>query len=274
MIIHDRFPDTIEVDGAHFSITPHEYPHRRTSTIRVGTRSFRSMGPTGTNEWETSHRQGQYYQEYRTAIFPHAIIRVHGAIDVHVYGATERALRLLDNTFPLVPPDHLRLVIAEKTAGFRVGSTAGLGRAASYMGGANPTHDNRATAYDERRSIQITFGSLWEHDRRNINPTTFHEIGHVLTHGNNGLRIRGIDQERSDQLSRLEVSRNKPERRSLEGLCNAYMYFICYGSRDQTVHSYGKGHGIQGDRRTRNALRQCRAFTRLDAEWQRQFSER
>lgn len=274
MIIHDRVPNTIEVDGAHFSITPHEYPYRRRSTIRVGTRSFRSQGPTGMNEWEISERAGQYYQEYRTAIFPHAIIRVHGDIDVHVYGASERALQLLDNTFPLVPPDHLRLVIEEKTAGFRIVSRAGWRGSASYMGGLNPSIDDPATAYDERLSIQITFGSLWEHDDRNMNPTTFHEIGHVMTHGNNGLSIRQVDPERSDQLSRLVVSRNRPVTRSLEGLCNAYMYFLCYGSPDQAVHRHGNGHGIQGDRRTRNALRQCPAFTRLDTEWQERFNER
>jgi hypothetical protein len=228
MIIHDRVPNTIEVDGARFTITPHEYPYRRTSVIRVGTRSFRSRGPNGTNEWERSERAGQWYQEFNQALYPHAIIRVHGDIDVHVYGATQRALEILNNTFPLVPPDHLRLVVEEKTAGFRIVSRAGWRGSASYMGGLNPARDDPATAYDERLSIQITFGSLWEHDSKNMNPTTFHEIGHVMTR--HGLRIREVNPERSEALSRLNVSRNRPESRSLEGLCNAYMYFICYGS--------------------------------------------
>jgi len=272
MIIHDYTPPTITTDGAHFSIIPHEYPYRRSSIIRVGSRSFRTPGPVDdADAWQRARRAGQFFQECATGVYPHAIIRVRGSIDIHVYRATERDLGLLNHTFPLVPPDHLQRVVEEKSAGFRIVNTAGRGGSASYMGGLNPAFDDRNTAYDERQSIQITYGALWENRRLNMCPTVLHEIGHVMTHGNNGLNISAVDPERFRELGGVRVSRNVGR---LEALCNAYMYFLCYGSTETAVHHYGRGASIQKDQRTRNALRECPAFTRLDETWRNRFNER
>ncbi len=205
-------------------------------------------------------------------------------MEVDVYRATDDDLALLDHTFPLVPPDHLQRVIDEKIAGFRIVSSAGCGGSASLLGGLNPARDDPDTAYDETRSIQITYGALWRFRRLDICPTVLHEIGHVMTHGSNGLNIRSVDFERSDELGRLLVSRNNPGARSLEGLCNAYMYFLCYASEERAIHHFGahspasnhsgQNTAIQGDQRTRDALRQCPAFRGLDETWKNHFRER
>lgn len=273
MIIYDRIPPRIEAEGTHFSIIPYEFPATRRTTIRVGTRSFRQPGPAGdASQWERAQRSGQYYQEINANIIPHATIRVHNDINVHCYNGTRQHYQLLDSTFELVPPDHLRCVVAEKTEGFRLVNIAGRGASGSYMGGLNPGVDYRSTDYDERRAILITYGALWENRQLGICPTVLHEIGHVMTHGGNGLGIASIDPDRHEQLSELRVSRNSGP---LEALCNVYMYFLCYGSGDPEVQRYGsRPANIQKDQRTREALRRCPAFRRLNDEWLQRLAER
>jgi len=271
MIIHDRAGPDITTDGAQFAITPREFPYRRRATIRVGSRSFRAQGPAGSSTWERSRRRGQFYQEYTASIFPHAKIRVHDNVEVDVYQATELDLELLDTTFPLVPADHLLRVISAKPEGFRVVSAAGRGGSASYMGGLNPAFDDASTQYNETRCIQITYGALWENRHLGICPSIIHEIGHVMTHGGNGLNIARVDPERFAELGGVRVSRNAGR---LEALCNAYMYFLCYGSSVSAVRRYGTSASIQKDARTRDALRACPAFTRLDDSWQARLAER
>lgn len=273
MIIYDRVPPRIEMDGSHFAIIPYEYPATRRRTIRVGSRSFREAGPAGVDgHWERAERSGQYYQEFRAPIIDHAVIRVHGDIDVHCYNGSREHYALLDTTFALVPPDHLRQVVAEKTAGFRLVNAAGQGASASYMGGLNPAFNYRSTDYDDRLAILITYGALWQNRSLGICPTALHEIGHVMTHRGNGLSIAGTDAQRHTELSEVRVSRNPG---ALEALCNAYMYLLCYGSSNSGIHNYGsRPVSIQKDRRTRDALRACPAFSELDEEWQQRFAER
>ena len=241
-------------------------------SIRVGSRS-RQPGPDGTRRhWHSAPRHVQFYQEHGAQIIDHVIIRVHGDINIHCYSGTEQHFSMLDNSFALVPPDHLRRVVAEKTAGFHLVNTAGIGASASYMGGLNPAHDYRSTRYDDRQAILITYGALWENRELNICPTVFHEIGHVMTHRGNGLDIASVDPQRHGELGGVRVSRN-PGR--LEALCNAYMYLICYSSGVDAIHHYGsRPVSIQKDQRTRDALRGCPAFQRLDTQWQQRYIER
>ena len=235
MIIYDYVPPRIEADGTHFAIIPYESPATRRTTIRVGSRSFRQAGPAGVDSrWERAERAGQFYQEFRAPIIDHAVIRVHDDIDVHCYSGTREHYTLLDNTLSMVPPDHLRRVVAEKTAGFHLVNAAGQGASASYMGGLNPAHDYRSTDYDDRLAILITYGALWENHSLGICPTVLHEIGHVMTHRGNGLSIAGTDEQRHAELTQVRVSRN-PGR--LEALCNAYMYLLCYASTDSNIHN-------------------------------------
>ena len=55
--------------------------------------------------------------------------------EIPCHRATRDQLHLLDNTFQLVPPSHLRLVNRRKPEGFLMSSTAGRGATISYMGG-------------------------------------------------------------------------------------------------------------------------------------------
>lgn len=170
-------------------------------------------------------------------------------------------LLLLDATFALVPPDHLQHVVEDRPAGLHMVSQAGRGCSASYMGGLNPM-------YDPTR-ILITYGALWENRALGICPTVFHEIGHVMT--SHGLSYAHFESARAAALRSAEVSRNDG---AAEALCNAYMYFLCYGSDSADIRGYGSGSSIRRDRVTRAGLRACAAFDQLPAEWQRRYVER
>jgi hypothetical protein len=251
--------------------------------IRVGTRSLRDRrtgrrrpGPLGTGEWETFRRRGrspEYYQEIRVPIIENARIIVHSGIEIPCHRATAEQLRILDATFQLVPPRHLELVNQRKPQGFLMSNTTGRGNSVSYMGGLNPGVDYSSTPmYDETRLILITYGALWENRHLGICPTVLHEIGHVMTHRGE-ISYRFFPPARRRALEGTAVSRNPG---ALEALCNAYMFFLCYGSSDPAIHNFGSNPpNAQKDRITRDALRRCPAFSSLlDSEWRRRYEER
>lgn len=230
-------------------------------------------GPTGNAEWEQqavgSHTR--FYQETLVELNLTANIRVNGH-QIRVCSATMEELQLYDATLALVPPSHLALLLERKPEGFITASTTGRGSSLSYTGGLNARVDYPETLlFDESRGIIITHGALWNNRALGICPTILHEIGHVMTHRGE-ISYRPFPPDRERALAGTRASRN-PGR--LEALCNAYMYFLCYGSEDRAIRDYGSGTGIQNDSVTREALRETRAFSSmLDADWSARFAER
>lgn len=242
-----------------------------TETVRVGSTDPHAVGPAGARWTPVSlaRRRGdpviQYYQELEIEIVPHAIIRVGNAhsVDLHVRNATHEELNLFNNTFCnrcLVPMDHLRRVLQIRPDGIHVENTTGApGDSLSYMGGVN-----------QRRRIVITRGSLLDRADRDISTTVLHEIGHVMTHpGDMYLNVSEADLQDVGE----GTSRNEGE---LEGLCNAYMYLLCYGSDHTPIRGWGERNSTPT---ARNILRQCSAFTRLSSDdivedWTARLAER
>lgn len=241
------------------------------ATARIGSTSPHATGPAGTRWTAVSlarERRApvvQYYQELEIEIVPHAIIRVGNAhsVDLHVRNATPAELELFNNTFcirRLVPMDHLRRVVQIRPDGIHVANTTGApNHSLSYMGGVN-----------QARRIVITRGALLDRADRDISTTVLHEIGHVMTHpGDMYLNISEADRSRVGE----GTSRNEGE---LEGLCNAYMYLLCYGSEHPPIRGWGERNSTPT---ARNILRQCTAFTRLTSDdivedWTARLAER
>lgn len=276
MIVHDceERPPTAEE-----FLAPDYDPARRyeqcgataPETVRVGSTSPHAEGPAGTDWTRVSlprERRGpviQYYQELEVEIVPHAIIRVGNAhsIDLHVRNATEDELTLFNNTFctrRLVPIAHLQRVVQIRPNGIHVENTTGAaGHSLSYMGGVN-----------QSQRIVITRGSLLDRGDRDINTTVLHEIGHVMTHPRGiYLNVSAADRARVGE----GTSRNEGE---LEGLCNAYMYFLCYGSDHHPIRRWGERNSTPT---ARNILRGTSAFTSLSSDdlvrnWTARLAER
>ena len=241
------------------------------TTVRVGSTSPHAEGPAGTR-WTTvslarENRRPvvQYFQELQIEIVPHAIIRVGSShsVDLHVRNATHEELNLFNNTFcirRLVPMDHLRRVVQIRRDGIHVENTTGApGHSLSYLGGVN-----------QRHRIVITRGSLLDRGDRDISTTVLHEIGHVMTHpGDCYLNVSEADLQSVGE----GTSRNEGE---LEGLCNAYMYLLCYGSDHPPIRGWGQRNSTPT---ARNILRRCSAFTRLSSDdivedWTARLAER
>ena len=241
--------------------------------VARGARTPTYAGPSGSMDWEqqtvgTRHR---FYQETVADLVLTAHIRANGH-RIRVCSATMEELQLYDATLALVPPSHLALLLERKPEGFMTSSTTGRGSSLSYTGGLNARVDNPDTLlFDESRGITITHGALWNNRALGICPTILHEIGHVMTHRGE-ISYRSFPPDRASALAGTRASRN-PGR--LEALCNAYMYFLCYGAENGDIRSYGTGTGIQNDRVTREALRETRAFSSmLDGDWTARFEER
>lgn len=252
----------------------------RIAEVRVGARTARAPGPFGASPFTTTTitRNGEevelHFQTGMEKLIEHARILVPGDIVIPCHRATWWQLNVLDATFALVPPEHLRLVNERKPQGFLISDTTGRGSSLSYMGGLNARFDYPSTPdYDERQLILITHGALWENRDLGICPTVLHEIGHVMTHRGE-LSYGPFPEARAQELRGTRVSRNPG---AMEALCNAYMYFLCYAATDPAVRNYGtRQSDIQRDRVTRAALRGCTAFVPplLDAAWQTKFAER
>ena len=244
------------------------------TTIHVGSRRAHAPGPLGGDDWEAVDigSRREYVSETLAEVVPDAHIVMHGDIEVPCHGATQDELEVLDRTLALVPPGHLRLFLSRRPGGLQVRSTAGRGSRLSYLGGLNPVADYADTPdWDERQMVLITHGAFWQYRALPICPTVLHEIGHRMT-ARGEIGYAAFPAERARALRDTPVSRN-PGRE--EALCNAYMYFLCWAATDREVHDWADGGGIQSDRITRDALRQCRAFRAplLDDDWAARFAE-
>lgn len=259
-------------------------PGSTPTSVRVGAYDERTPGPNGTADWDSEmvrRRQNGdvrnvalHYQETEMDLIDTATIRVHGEIDIPCHHATMDQLTVMDATLALVPPGHLRLLGQRKPQGFLLSSTAGAGASRSYTGGLNAGVDYRSTPnLDERRLIMITYGAWWHHRHLGVCPTVLHEIGHVMTHRGE-INYGPFPEARQRKLAGSRVSRNSGD---LEALCNAYMYFLCYGATRREIRAFGaEPPSAQKDVVTREALRQCRAFRPplLDDDWRDRFEER
>jgi len=262
---------------------------RVSTVVRVGTYSPSSRGPLGTSTWESERvwrvsgpsdqrvreQITVHYQEMTTAIIPAATITANG-VTVPVYEADLVALQMMDVTLADVPPQHLELLNRRKPDGFLISSTAGRrGGSLSYTGGLNARVDNRATRdYNESRMITITHGAIWHHKEQmtDVCPTVFHEIGHVMTHRGE-INYGPFADDHAERLAGGTASRNPG---ALEALCNCYMYFLCYASRNAGAREFGTGSGDQNNAAARAALRRTPAFGRMlrGSVWTLRFTER
>ncbi|MBN1669507.1 MAG: hypothetical protein JXR37_00640 [Kiritimatiellae bacterium] len=273
----------VEMDGPRPIVMPVETQYTVPGTIRVSARQGRRVpGPIqevargewvswGTDErFRGNARARQWrYQELSVGICPHATIRVHGDIHVEIYDATNRELELLDPTLALVPPPHLRFLNREKPEGIHMVNFVGQRGGANFSGGLNAGYDLESTPYVESNAILITHTAAYQRSDLGVCPTVLHEIGHVMTHPGGGLAISGAVADEARQQS---VSTNEGE---LEGLCNAYMYFLCYGSEVRRVRAWGSNEAdVLSSRRMRAALRGCRAFAGLPEPWPTRLAER
>lgn len=250
-----------------------------TRTVRVGSDAARVPGPIGTSEWETmaivdrDERITLYYQDVEQELVPEAEIEVHGAIHIPVHEASRDQLRVLDASLHQVPLPHLRLLLERKPEGFLCRGSAGRAGSMRFTGGLNASADySDSPDHDERRLIIITYGAFWEYRHLRVCPTVLHEIGHVMTHRGE-ISYARFPEERALLMRGTRASRNPGAE---EALCNAYMYFLCYGSEYDEVRSFGSGHDNQNDAIARAGLRACRAFRRplCDEAWQARLGER
>ncbi|MFT4678817.1 MAG: hypothetical protein ACI84C_001900 [Flavobacteriales bacterium] len=191
---------------------------------------------------------------------------------IPIYQVNNTDLNIIDRTLNSIPPEHLEWFINHKPEGIIIAEEAGRGGRAKLTGGANPIFDEPTTRFfNEARGILITYGAIWRNRHLGIVPTIFHELGHTLTIRSR-ISYNYFPQSRSSVLRQTVVSRNPG---SMEALCNAYMFFICYGSTDEAIRAYGSGQGSQKDAATRQGLRGCPAFTSmLSGNWINRFVER
>jgi hypothetical protein len=189
-------------------------------------------------------------------------VGVEQRVTLSVHNATRAELQLLDNTFcrhRMVPMAHLRRIHEVRRNGIYVADYRGqAGRSERYTGGVN---------LPDR--IVLTRGSLWAYRQLHINLTILHEIGHVLTHPH---RQYVLNVSREDAESLAGTSENTGV---FEGVCDEYMYLLCYGSTDSAIRRTGR----QGTPRGRRLIRATRAIQNLTSDelcsdWQARLAER
>jgi len=250
---------------------------------RYKNKSRRIFGPNG-RKWEKVWRGGKAHrvQTYSSDLFDAKII-VHGR-ELKCHHATMEELKLADNTLPLVPPPHLDALIKKKTDGFYFADTAGKGKSISFTGGANAIKDYRETkGFDETKGVIITHGAFWHYNNMGITPTMLHEIGHVIV-GKRWLNSGKFTRSRKllNQYRRLRrapsPSKNGKGGKNIEVICNCYMFFLCYGApaSNQIVREFGEKGGASWEvhSRTREYLRNTKAFEILDDSWKKRYIER
>lgn len=194
-------------------------------------------------------------------------------VSIKIYQVQTEHQTLIKDTLDLVPPSHLSWFNKHKKEGIILANSAGRNSYKSYTGGLNASYDDASTPFfNEKNGIIITNGAIWEFFKYGIAPTILHEIGHVMTKQGK-ISYRHFSEKSKARLKGKRVSRNNG---SLEALCNAYMYFLCYASKNSKVRTFGtRPENIQKNASTRRALRKCPAFSKmLDATWVNRFHER
>lgn len=242
-------------------------PERTRVRVGVSPRArWRLPGPTGTTAWRPIQAGGrqQFIQEYDAEVYPLAMIEVgsQAPVTLTVHNATQSELELLNATFcshALVPMAHLRRMQQVRPAGIYVGDYRGrAGRSERYTGGVNLSD-----------RIVLTRGSLWATRDIGINATILHELGHVLTHNHPRYCL---DVSRDVARTLEGTSENEGD---FEGVCNQYMYLLCYGARNAAIHRWGCLGSVAG----RRIVRATRAIRNLSADeicpnWQHRLRER
>ncbi|SEK42881.1 hypothetical protein SAMN04487910_0505 [Aquimarina amphilecti] len=216
-------------------------------------------GPNPDGSWERDDIRG-FYQDLQGEGLVNANYESREKMMISLYQVRQSDLLLIERTLDLIPYGHLKWLKERKPEGIIFSNSAGRGRSERYTGGLNPGYDDRNTSFfDERDGIIITYGALWRYHYLGISPTLIHEIGHVMTHRGK-ISYRYFSDSNRERLSNTRVSRNPG---SLEALCNAYMYFICYASATPVVRLFGSRPRIlERSPETRAALRRCAAFSR------------
>jgi len=239
---------------------------------RGGRQSPTYSGPNSGSRWQ--HNRIGYYQTITGQNVVNAIYESRDKLLIPIYQIPEHDIVLLERTLNLVPHGHLQWLKDRKPEGIIITDSAGRNRSERYTGGLNAPYDDRSTDFfDEREGIMITYGALWRYRHLGISPTLIHEIGHVMTHRGK-ISYRHFSDSSRQQLSGTRRSRNPG---ALEALCNAYMYFICYGSPTPSIRLFGARPAIlERSTETRNSLRRCAAFSSrmLSPTEIRRFSER
>jgi len=216
------------------------------------------VGPNHTDSWERDSVRG-FYQNLGQEALVDVNYESRDKMIVPVYRARVSELTVLERTLDLIPYGHLRWLLERKSAGIIFANSAGRSRSERYTGGLNPGYDDGATDFfDESEGILITYGAFWRYHNLGISPTLLHEIGHVMTHRGK-INYRHFSATSRNRMANTRVSRNPG---SLEALCNAYMYFICYGSSIPSTRLFGSRPVIlERSPETRKALRRCAAFS-------------
>ncbi|WP_378174336.1 hypothetical protein [Aquimarina sp. SS2-1] len=217
------------------------------------------FAPNPLDPWQRDQTRGYYQVLEDEHLIDILYYRSNDNVSINVYSVKQSEVLLVERTLDLIPSGHLRWLNERKPAGIIFANSAGRGRSERYTGGLNPGYDDPNTDFfDESEGIIITYGAIWRYQNLLITPTLIHEIGHVMTHGGK-ISYRFFSEASRNTLSHTRVSRNPG---SLEALCNAYMYFICYSSSNPAVHLFGSRPAtLEKNRQTRDALRRCPAFT-------------
>ncbi|WP_027391375.1 hypothetical protein [Aquimarina latercula] len=217
------------------------------------------FAPNPLDSWQHDRIRGFYQEVENENLIDIHYYRSNENVSINIYQVIRSEVLLLERTLDLIPSGHLRWLKDRKPAGIIFADSAGRGRSERYTGGLNPGYDDANTSFfDESEGIIITYGALWRYQNIGIIPTLIHEIGHVMTHAGK-INYRFFSESDRETLSNTRVSRNPG---SLEALCNAYMYFICYASAIPAIRLFGSRPIIlERSPQTRTALRRCRAFT-------------
>lgn len=233
------------------------------TTVQVGISPHarrRNPGPLGTGEWSSIRAGGrqQYIQGIEVEVYPLAMIDVgvENPITLSIHNATHAELQLLNNTFcthKLVPMAHLRRLNQVRRNGIYVADYRGPSGQRRYTGGVNLSD-----------RIVLTRGSLWAYRNLGINLTILHEIGHVLTHHHQQYMLN-VSRENARTLA--GTSENEG---SLEGVCDQYMYLLCYAADNSAINSTGTRNGTPNGRRIIRATRAIQNLSSdgLYSDWQ------
>ncbi|MFD2562243.1 hypothetical protein [Aquimarina rubra] len=217
------------------------------------------FAPNPLDPWQRDQIRGFYQIVEDEHLIDLHYYRSNDNVSINIYQVKQSEVLFVERTLDLIPSGHLRWLQERKPAGIIFANSAGRRRDERYTGGLNPGYDDQTTPFfDESEGIIITYGAIWRYQNLLISPTLIHEIGHVMTHGGK-ISYRYFSATARETLSNTRVSRNPG---TLEALCNAYMYFICYSSSNPAVRLFGSRPAIlEKNQQTREALRRCPAFT-------------
>lgn len=236
-------------------------------------------GPDGTSSWERVRIGRRDFPVQRMSyMVQDGIISVHEGIRINVYRGTTQHFRLLETTLEEIPPSHLELFVHRKPLGIILNEYAGLNNSMRFTGGLNPGRDYDDTAsLDDSQGIIVTYGALWNFQDDGFSPTLIHEIGHVMTHrGEINYSHFGTDI-RAQLIAESTSGGHSRNTGSDEGLCDVYMYMICYGAGNPNLFNYWRTKSTESaaSADALEGIRSTPAFTRLlTGVWRTRYQAR